>query len=182
MIPPSLLHADRNQWHNDDEKYDGRRMLQRFNIQHLMREGFVNMRCHPYPGCTGGLDLTTVPPVINTSESATIFGILQNLAILFPGSMRPPDHVAVGCCAQFGVTAGTIRQTPRKRYEELRQWLLDTSIPDQTSGRVMDRQYTVPIQGNVIARSMGGVISTALMGIAECMYTRLARVVHGLIG
>lgn len=44
------------------------------------------------------------------------------------------------------------------------------------------RQYTVPIQGNVIARSMGGVISTALMGIAECMYTRLARVVHGLIG
>lgn len=161
-----FLHADRNQWHNDDEKYgmsrisqalykenpssnqdqpqphlDGRRMLQRFNFQHLMREGYVNMRCHPYPGCTGGLDLTTVPSVINTSESATIFGILQNLAILFPGSTRPPDHVAVGCCAQFGVTVGTIRQTPRKRYEELRQWLLDTSIPDQTSGRVMEYMW-----------------------------------------
>ncbi|QSS53829.1 hypothetical protein I7I53_01211 [Histoplasma capsulatum var. duboisii H88] len=136
-----FLHADRNQWHNDDEKYDGRRMLQRFNFQHLMREGYVNMRCHPYPGCTEGLDLATVPSVINTSESATIFGILQNLAILFPGSTRPPDHVAVGCCAQFGVTAGTIRQTPRKRYEELRQWLLDTSIPDQTSGRVMEYMW-----------------------------------------
>lgn len=115
-------------------------MLQRFNTQHLVREGYVNMRCHPFPGCTTGLDLT-ITPTVNSSESATIASILQNIATLFPGSTQPPDEVAVGCCAQFGVTAGTIRQIPRKRYEELRQWLLDTPLSDQISGRVMEYMW-----------------------------------------
>ncbi|KKZ67166.1 hypothetical protein EMCG_07147 [[Emmonsia] crescens] len=137
-----FLHADRDQWHNDDDKYDGKRMLQRFNTQHLVREGYVNMRCHPFPGCTTGLDLT-ITPTVNSSESATIASILQNIATLFPGSTQPPDEVAVGCCAQFGVTAGTIRQTPRKRYEELRQWLLDTPLSDQISGRVMEYMWHI---------------------------------------
>ncbi|OAX83758.1 hypothetical protein ACJ72_01873 [Emergomyces africanus] len=135
-----FLHADRDQWHNDDEKYDGKRMLQRFNTQHVIREGYVNMRCHPFPGCTTGLDLTRTP-TDDTSEAATIASILQNYEMLFRGSTQPPDEVGVGCCAQFGVTAGTIRQNPKKRYEELRQWLLDTPLPDQTSGRVMEYMW-----------------------------------------
>ncbi|EEQ90995.1 uncharacterized protein BDCG_06115 [Blastomyces dermatitidis ER-3] len=138
-----FLHADQNQWHNDDEKYDGKRMLERFNLQHLVREGYVNMRCHPYPGCTTGLDLTAVPTVVNTSEAATIAGILQNAATLFPGATSLPGEVAVGCCAQFGVTARAIRENPLQRYEELRQWLLDTQLSDQISGRVMEYMWHV---------------------------------------
>ncbi|ODH49013.1 hypothetical protein GX48_04838 [Paracoccidioides brasiliensis] len=136
-----FLHADQDQWHNDDEKYDGKRMLQRFSIPHLVREGYVNMRCHPYPGCTTGLDLTTSPAGEN-SESATIAGFLQNFATLFPNSTLP-KQIAVGCCAQFGVTAGTIRQNSRERYVLLRQWLLDTALSDHISGRLMEYMWHI---------------------------------------
>ncbi|KAK2805049.1 hypothetical protein FQN51_001144 [Onygenales sp. PD_10] len=158
-----FLHADRDQWHNDDEKYgtftspflyhiissephlttyiDGKRMLQRFNTAHLLSEGYVNLRCHPYPGCTTGLDLT-IPPTGKDVESATVAAFIQNFATLFPNSPHP-SRVAVGCCAQFAVTAGTMRQNPRERYEELRRWLLDTKLVDHINGRVMEYMWHI---------------------------------------
>lgn len=61
---------------------------------------------------------------------------------LFP-ELPLPSVVGTPCCAQFVVTRSTIQSVPIWRYESLRQWLWETSLPDSKSGRVMEYLWHV---------------------------------------
>jgi hypothetical protein len=49
-----------------------------------------------------------------------------------------PEAVGAPCSSQFAVTRSQILLRPRSDYVRMRQWLLDTELPDATSGRIME--------------------------------------------
>jgi hypothetical protein len=74
------------------------------------------------------------------SSKTTQTAYPQAFQELFPGEPIPPV-VAVACCAQFALTREKIRERPLKDYQRYRQWLLDTSLDDQVSGRVFEYSW-----------------------------------------
>jgi hypothetical protein len=52
-----------------------------------------------------------------------------------------PSVVAASCCAQFAITAAKLREKPRSEYERLRDWLINTPLKDDISGRVMEYSW-----------------------------------------
>lgn len=62
-------------------------------------------------------------------------------AELFPDMMPVPEEVGVSCCAQFGVTREAVRRRPRKDYIRYRDWLVQTELSDDTSGRVFEYSW-----------------------------------------
>ncbi|KAI5308327.1 hypothetical protein KEM55_005996, partial [Ascosphaera atra] len=59
---------------------------------------------------------------------------------LFPG-VPVPDAIGVPCCAQFGVTREQVRTRSREEYVHYREWLLNSSLPDALSGRIMEYSW-----------------------------------------
>lgn len=66
----------------------------------------------------------------------------QAWAELFPG-VAVPDVLAQPCCAQFALSRERILSIPKKDYIFYRDWLLETSLNDETSGRVFEYLWHV---------------------------------------
>lgn len=49
-----------------------------------------------------------------------------------------PAQVGQPCCAQFAVSREQILKRPLQEYVSYRQWVLDTEMVDEKSGRVME--------------------------------------------
>lgn len=64
---------------------------------------------------------------------------------LFPDE-EVPDILSAACCAQFAVTRDTVLAHPRQDYVKWRQWIIDTGLDDEVSGRVWEYlwQYVFP--------------------------------------
>jgi hypothetical protein len=75
-------------------------------------------------------------------SKATEIAYPQVFQELFPGEPLP-STVGVACCAQFAVTRDRIRARPVTDYQHYRQWLLDTSLEDYVSGRVLEYSWHI---------------------------------------
>ncbi|KAK8094869.1 hypothetical protein PG997_001554 [Apiospora hydei] len=148
-----FFHAARFAWHNDDPEYDAVPTLNLLRLEHVRREGYVNLRCVWVIGCpdeirphldaeeasrleaeAGGTDAgedKEKPPTTTKAIYKTAF------EELLPG-VPVPDIVAVSCCSQFAVTREAIQRRPREDYVRFRDWLLNTPLTDDLSGRVME--------------------------------------------
>jgi hypothetical protein len=79
---------------------------------------------------------------------------------LFPG-VEVPEKVGVPCCSQFAVSREKILERPIEDYVRYRQWLLETTLPDDTSGRIMEYSWhsklcsLSPVITNNVAKSRG---------------------------
>ncbi|RFU28377.1 hypothetical protein B7463_g7972, partial [Scytalidium lignicola] len=142
-----FMHSDRYQWHNDDPLYDGVPMLKSLQIPYLISEGYANLRCVWTLGCPSELhpdsdkqikDQTTIedPKSAKTTEHA----YPEAFAELFP-SEELPSAVGVPCCAQFAVSRQQVHARPIQDYERYRQWLLNTTLEDQISGRILEYSW-----------------------------------------
>jgi hypothetical protein len=140
-------HANRYQWHNDDPLYDGQRMLSRLQLPHIQAQGYVNLRCVWTIGCPAELHpIREYEAVLGelseeiTRDSRTGSVYKEAFEALFPGK-DVPEAVGASCCAQFAVTGDKVRQRPKSDYETYRRWLLETELPDDISGRVMEYSW-----------------------------------------
>jgi hypothetical protein len=139
-------HANRYQWHNDDPLYDGERMLHRLQLPYVRQEGYVNLRCVWTLGCPNEIHPLTEEgaplPGADGRSSDTRAGTYYKRAFeyLFPGTPIP-EEVGASCCAQFAVTAAIVRARPKKDYVRYRRWLLETSLADDLSGRIMEYSW-----------------------------------------
>lgn len=145
-----FIHSLRYQWHNDDPLYDGVPVLRNFQLPYLEKEGYVNARCAWTLGCP-----SEIRPFQDTHRQDVHAGeyYKNGFMELFPG-VKVPDVVGVSCCAQFGVTRSKVRERPRSEYERYRKWLLETPLPDDLSGRIMEyswhsKLYSVYIVGQL---------------------------------
>ncbi|RMY62791.1 hypothetical protein D0863_10839 [Hortaea werneckii] len=139
-------HANQYQWHNDDPLYDGRRMLERLQLPHVLEEGYVNLRCVWTLGCQVEIrpliEETEMVPTAAPSEQRAGWYYKEAFQFLFP-EIPVPSEIGLSCCAQFAVTAAKLRERPKSDYEHYRRWLLETPLADELSGRIMEYSWHI---------------------------------------
>lgn len=109
-------------------------MLQALNIDNVLKNGYVNLRCNGTPGCPGELH----PQRTKFPKDAIEVGYKTFWKYMYGSEESIPALVGVACCAQFAVTKEKIRERPREFYVKAREWLLDTTESDEGSGRVFE--------------------------------------------
>jgi hypothetical protein len=136
-LPSTLvfLHAHRSGhrrgWHTDAWDWDNVRSVKSLNLSYVQKEGYVNLRCNWKPGCRPQ-DYTP-----NGHVSKQIW--LEVLGSGLNGTEdEVPEMVGQPCCAQFAVSKMQVKQRPLEDYISYRQWVLDTELEDEKSGRVME--------------------------------------------
>lgn len=143
-------HAARYQWHNDDPAFDSANLLNHLQLPYIFERGYINLRCTWIFGCPpdairpfskrdppsrlpGGL------PMADGSNARPDYAPIykKTLETLFPGEPVPKE-IRTPCCAQFAVSKAAIRKRSLAEYERMRQWLVETELEDDMSGRVVE--------------------------------------------
>lgn len=139
-----FMHNHRYAWHNADLfGSDASEMISRLSAERVMREGYVNMRCHWYPGCPDWMHPGETEYDGQKSEEILI---AHAWAELFP--LDPvPDVLAQPCCAQFAVSRDRVRTIPLAKFRFYREWLLNTPLQDFVSGRVWEYMWQFVFTG-----------------------------------
>lgn len=92
----------------------------------MQEAGYVNLRCNWKPGCL---------PKHYSPNAHVTEGIWGEV---FRGNVTWPGQVGQACCAQFAVSREQVLKRPLGEYVGFRQWVLDTELSDEGSGRVME--------------------------------------------
>jgi hypothetical protein len=138
-----FLHASRNAWHNNVfHDRDSAQMIRTMRDDHIAREGYFNVRCEHNPGCPDWLHLdrpeVDFDSVFKPEERSFTSQIWKEI---WGNTSRVPQTLSQPCCAQFAVTGERIRLNPLATYIHMRNWLLQTHMPDHDSGRVMEYSW-----------------------------------------
>ncbi|KAL2201138.1 hypothetical protein P885DRAFT_25882 [Corynascus similis CBS 632.67] len=141
-----FVHASRFAWHNDNPDYDILPALRNLNLAYVQARGYVNLRCVQVLGCP----IEIRPHVDAASDWERSVGAArsgrplttkeiykQAFQELMPG-VQVPDKVGVSCCSQFAVSREAVHSRPKEDYVRWRDWLLDTPLADDLSGRVFE--------------------------------------------
>jgi hypothetical protein len=144
-----FVHASRFAWHNDDPDYDALATLRNLRLDYVQSAGYVNLRCVQILGCP----VEIRPHDDAASERERALGATssgrplmakeiykQAFEELMPG-VEVPERVGVSCCSQFAASREVIRSRPRRDYVRWRQWLLETPLKDDLSGRVFEYMW-----------------------------------------
>lgn len=140
-LPDSVvfIHASRFAWHNDDPDFDAVPTLRNLQFGHLGEVGYVNLRCVWVIGCP--YEIHPLKDDGHHDEGSKVpsarGAYKQAFEVLLPG-VPVPELVAVSCCSQFAVTRQKIQTRPRSDYEHYRDWLLETPLGEDVSGRVFE--------------------------------------------
>jgi hypothetical protein len=159
-----FIHASRFAWHNDDPDYDSLPTLRRLNLDYVRDSGYVNLRCVQVLGCPveirphadaasdwersigAGSSSSGVSRPLTTKEIYK-----QAFEELMPG-VEVPQRVGVSCCSQFAVSRDAVLSRPREDYVRWRDWLLETPLDDDLSGRVFEYMWHSEYPAHLILR------------------------------
>jgi Protein of unknown function (DUF3431) len=135
-----FMHSHQIAWHNNDLMDSSAvDMVRRLSSQKVLRDGYMNLRCHLDPGCPHHIH-----PVLDRESSDDTLNIPEALEIgkawleIFPDAKAPPNVLSQPCCAQFALSKDRIQTIPLAQYIFYRDWLLQTPMPDKISGRVWE--------------------------------------------
>ena len=135
-----FMHSHQFAWHNDDLlNFDAAEMIKRLSSERVLRNGYMNMRCHWMPGCPEWIHPGEVEPDKEKLEQSMI---AEAWAELFPGKSIP-QVLAQPCCSQFALSRDRILSIPKETYEHYRRWLLRSPIRDTMSGRIFEYIWQV---------------------------------------
>lgn len=138
-----FFHPDQHTWHNNlILNLDAAEMIKRLSTDRVVRQGYMNARCHHDPGCPDWLHLDRPEKdwdLINKPEEKFI-----NVALWhrLHGSDAPvPNSLSQPCCAQFAASRDAIRRNSIDNYVHWRNWLMETKFEDGLSGRVFEYSW-----------------------------------------
>ncbi|KAL9105089.1 MAG: hypothetical protein Q9163_000007 [Psora crenata] len=130
-----FMHAHRFTHHNNELLgYDAARMLRHLSNEHVIRQGYVNMRCNWSPGCPEWLYPDSAQEYMGKQEEAVL---AESWHELFPNN-PVPRTLAQPCCAQFALSRRRILSIPKSRFVFYRDWILRTPLSDYVSGRIWE--------------------------------------------
>ena len=134
-----FFHPHKITWHNNILlNLDTAFTIERLSDARVAREGYFNARCHHDPGCPDWLHLDRPEAewdlIKKTEERFFTRDLWQEL---HPGAPFPVS-ISQPCCAQFAVSKDRIQAKPQAEYIRYREWLLNTELPDEISGRIME--------------------------------------------
>ncbi|KAF2120189.1 hypothetical protein BDV96DRAFT_566839 [Lophiotrema nucula] len=121
-------------WHTDNHEYSNVVSLQTLNIDFVQRNGYANLRCVSDPGCPHEVMPFRDPPEAHRTIEAAMPEAWRDLF----NNTNVPQILATPCCAQFAVSRDQVRKRPLEEYRKYYQWLMDTPLKDETSGRVFE--------------------------------------------
>ena len=141
-----FMHAHRWTYHNNDlQGSDAVQLIKTLSHARVVRQGYMNLRCHWEPGCPGHLH-----PLANEPDFYRLQGIVADQwPKLFPTDPIP-ETLAQPCCAQFAVTRERIRSNPLRKYVFFRDWLLRTPLTDYYSGRIWEYLWHFIFTGKTV--------------------------------
>ena len=142
-LPANVIfhHAERFQWHNDNLDYDALPLLQKFRLEHLKEQGYVNLRCAWVLGCPVEIRPITDATPASADEPVHAKHVYKGaFEELFPG-VTVPEEIGVNCCSQFGVRRETIKRRSKAEYIKYREWLKESPLGDDLSGRVLEYSW-----------------------------------------
>ncbi|KAI9864979.1 MAG: hypothetical protein M1824_004077 [Vezdaea acicularis] len=142
-----FIHAHRWSWHNNDlHDNDMAQMLRALSNERVVREGYMNLRCHWGPGCPAWMHPLSHAQEIGKQEQAMLGASWSEL---FPET-PVPEVLAQPCCAQFAVSRERIRGIPLSRFVFYRDWLLRTPLDDYISGRIFEYTWQFVFTGREV--------------------------------
>ncbi|KAJ8114238.1 hypothetical protein OPT61_g3833 [Boeremia exigua] len=144
-----FVHGHRHSWHQEGDIAE---LINNLRLQMLDRDGYVPLRCDWYPSCPAEIrpidhDAVVWGPGVHRSDAET--EIAKAWQDLF-GSTPLPSTIASQCCAQFAVTRKAIRRHAKSDYERMRDWLLQTDLIDDISGRVFEKLWAYIMTGETV--------------------------------
>ncbi|THW07926.1 hypothetical protein D6D26_00641 [Aureobasidium pullulans] len=142
-----FMHAHRYAWHNNDiMDLDSAQMVRNLNPNHVIRHGYVNLRCHWSPGCPAEVSGIHPGALVANAQRQEEMIIAEAWSEIFPLDPIPPT-LSQPCCAQFAISRERIQALPLSKYIYYRDWLLKTSLSDSLSGRVFEQIWVVIFGG-----------------------------------
>jgi len=133
----AFLHAHEIAEHADTPNNSNAEALRMLKLNWVKKNGYVNLRCNPDPGCfTKNPHIT--PDIYIEMFTGTSTDVNRTATYTGIRNIEVPLRVGQACCAQFAVTRERVRQRPKSDYELFRQWLLDTALDDAKSGRIFE--------------------------------------------
>ena len=140
-----FMHAHRWALHNNMLlDYDAVQMIKRLSSQHVLRQGYVNLRCKWDPGCPEWLHPSNKQETPIHQEEMMVS---KSWAELFPLEALPP-FLAQTCCAQFALSKERIHSISLSRFIYYRDWILTTPLSDYVSGRIWEYSWQFLFTGN----------------------------------
>lgn len=139
-LPDIVLFMHSHRWTHHNNEYlgfDASQMIRALNGAHVVRHGYVNMRCHWSPGCPEWLRPTSTGDTLGRQEETVLEHCWREL---FPFDPLP-SFLAQPCCAQFALSRDRITSIPRSRYVFYRDWILRTPLSDYVSGRIWEYSW-----------------------------------------
>ncbi|EXJ57066.1 hypothetical protein A1O7_07410 [Cladophialophora yegresii CBS 114405] len=135
-----FMHSHRTAWHNNELlNWDAGEMISRLSSERVLRQGYMNMRCHWNPGCPEWIHPGQVEEDKEKPEQSLM---ASAWAELFPD--KPiPTVLAQPCCSQFALSRSRIRAVPLAKYKHYREWLLRSDIRDTMTGRIFEYLWQV---------------------------------------
>ncbi len=139
-----FMHAHRWTHHNNGLlDNDAVQMISRLSNNHVIREGYMNMRCQWEPGCPEWLHPMESQSSLSKQEEAVLSRCWGELFPLDP----IPYFLAQPCCAQFALSKERILSIPLSRYMFYRNWVLTTPLSDYISGRIWEYSWQYVFTG-----------------------------------
>ena len=133
-----FMHGAATAWHNNDLlNFSSPTLLHRLNLDRVVREGYVNLRCQWQPGCPAHIHPFAEDFDEKKQEESLFLTVWPEL---FPDVRREavPRVLAQPCCAQFALSRAAIRAVPRDTYVHLRDWIVATTLGSQLIGQVFE--------------------------------------------
>lgn len=107
-------------------------------VDYVRSAGYVNLRCAWDVGCPAELEparyLRERP---DDPDHPTAVEFPDIFLELFPGQ-ELPERVGIPCCSQFGASREKIHERHIRDYARYRQWLVDTHLESEISGRIFE--------------------------------------------
>jgi hypothetical protein len=130
-----FMHSHRFSWHNNDIlNNDAYEIITRLSSERVVRDGYMNLRCHWNPGCPDWIHPGRMEEDGDKHEERELARVWSEL---FPRDPIP-QVLAQPCCGQFALSRERIRAIPRTKYIFYRDWLIQTHLRDSLSGRVWE--------------------------------------------
>ncbi len=127
-------------WHTDADGYNNAKSLNGLKLDYVKEHGYANLRCIYIPGCPDEIQPFRSPyEEHRTAEHAMI----DTWAFMFGNESQVPAVLATPCCSQFAVSRDQVLARPRSDYLRYRDWLIETTLDDATSGRIMEYLWHV---------------------------------------
>ncbi|KAH8430808.1 DUF3431 domain-containing protein [Aspergillus melleus] len=138
-----FLHSHRDgwpeAWHTEFEEHSNVNTIQLLQTEFVQQNGYANLRCNLSPGCPDEIRPFREPRDESRLSEIAFADAWQGLF----NSTDVPEIVASPCCAQFAVSRDQVLKRPLGSYVRYHRWLMDTNLPDDISGRVMEYMWHI---------------------------------------